>query len=796
MKRFLRTLSCLALATLGSTAMNAQTVVSSVDGLSNDKAYVLSLKNRGTLAYTANGICPTEQNAKDPNQQVAIYQSNGKYYLYSVGGNCFYTVGNAQNAYSPYARTSYTITMDEVTMSGYPFVFDCTDGTNHLNVGKNNNIAIDDWGTHDEGNCFKIEEAGELSSDTKAKIATAIKFKELPAQTNAITELSELSNNKSYYIFSKRGLWAYDPDNSTRRLTATPLLTNPYLDNANKEFALLKKGDNYYVYNVAAKRFVGKGGQGTRLTTKPEAINSILASTGSTDYPWVVAVGESHIGISTSYTAQGGLITFYNDLADEGNRVGFAVAGNFDPTEALAQIEAAESFTDNMPELTNSAATANDIDAYKTYYVFTADRGLLSYDPSYSTTALTSTMVGDKFMNNANKEFAIIKGNKGYYLYSVAAKKYVSADGKGTVLTDTPNQAAELLQGKVNQAEGADDTTHPYVFQFNGKQLNISNGDLAQGGVISSWNDVTDPGNKFGFMEVNDFNPSEVIKQIKEVEEIVLVSATPEADSQNSYKAFPSEIVLTLSKEVESINNDNVIRIVMRAGRVPNDVTVSAAVSKTDKKQVILTVANANLLEEGTYSVEIPESTFLSADNAYTNSALSLGYDVQPAVANTFEYASVSPKNNSTVTTLDAITLTYAAWPGGVDPSKSIVVKDAKGIEVTTATIDLDGKNYNNVIITLTDAITKTGVYTITVPEGTIFDDQFNDGDDDFGVANGATYNPEFTLVYSIGISTGINNASVLSAKANIYTIDGKKVSTFNKAAKGVYIVNGKKLIK
>lgn len=56
------------------------------------------------------------------------------------------------------------------------------------------------------------------------------------------------------------------------------------------------------------------------------------------------------------------------------------------------------------------------------------------------------------------------------------------------------------------------------------------------------------------------------------------------------------------------------------------------------------------------------------------------------------------------------------------------------------------------------------------------------------------TANKECYLYSLNGITTGIQNAMVAgNAKQTIYTIDGRKV---NNAVKGVYIINGKKVIK
>lgn len=84
---------------------------------------------------------------------------------------------------------------------------------------------------------------------------------------------------------------------------------------------------------------------------------------------------------------------------------------------------------------------------------------------------------------------------------------------------------------------------------------------------------------------------------------------------------------------------------------------------------------------------------------------------------------------------------------GGVDASKTVVVKNEAGETVTTGTV-----TFKDLVatITLAEAVTATGDYTVTVPEATIYNSAYDADAADFGVASGAVYNPELTFSYQI----------------------------------------------
>ena len=76
--------------------------------------------------------------------------------------------------------------------------------------------------------------------------------------------------------------------------------------------------------------------------------------------------------------------------------------------------------------------------------------------------------------------------------------------------------------------------------------------------------------------------------------------------------------------------------------------------------------------------------------------------------------------------------------------------------------------------------VEEKGVYTIVIPEGYFC---YESGDPI----------PEVTLTYYVGVASGIQNIDAEIAKGAVYNLNGVKV---NKATKGIYIVNGKKVAK
>ena len=168
-------------------------------------------------------------------------------------------------------------------------------------------------------------------------------------------------------------------------------------------------------------------------------------------------------------------------------------------------------------------------------------------------------------------------------------------------------------------------------------------------------------------------------------------------------------------------------------------------------------------------------SDYDGAGNLYYNASVTVAVrfvevvpeDAGETAKNTFVYTEVSPENNSTVETLSKIRMTYPVLSGSVDYEQSIaVINTATGETVTQGTLNWEDYWGGSTVITFTldTAITAAGTYSITVPEGLIYDDQIIWNDDDTMDDSAATYNPEFTLTYTVtGTATPKNTFNYLS---------------------------------
>ena len=174
-----------------------------------------------------------------------------------------------------------------------------------------------------------------------------------------------------------------------------------------------------------------------------------------------------------------------------------------------------------------------------------------------------------------------------------------------------------------------------------------------------------------------------------------------------------------------------------------------------------------------------------------------------PVKADLYKMVSADPAEGE-VAQLDVINVAFAdpyeLAAGGFDPSKEVVVLDEAGDVVTKAAMEIvfGEEEYgwtpptNVVKFTLETPVTVAGVYTFVIPAGTVYNEYYYPESEDFGVEWGALYNPEIRITYTVVVPAGINGVTV-DGKAEIYSLDGRKVTN---PTKGIYLINGKKVVK
>lgn len=737
MRKVTQSLLTLVMAFLAIGSVSAQTVITSLDQLSDSKVYTLSA-TRATLDASQPKFTNTTADATSAAQQFSIHKyADNSYILYNVGTNKFANQSGKNVVFDTYTTlTKFNLT---AATTAERWIFNC--GTNRINIGGSNDLFIDSWNTDDAGNQFLITEVGDLDEATQTSITEAIAKEDSYHFTNTVTSLDQLSANKAYYISTPRGAWSYSPTDNVDFLTSSSNTAERYMDKALMQFAILKSSrGNYYVYNTQNSKFVGINGKGTSVTEEPTLAGSILeASQGRKDagYPWVIAINGKQINVTPSETATGGIISFWNDVEDEGNAVAFTEAGDINTDAAMQQIEAFE----GEYEMLQTKVSPRD---------------------GYSFSQFPNVDVEFNFTPIYNGGITIKKDGKTLgdgYKVNVAVDAEADLDA---IISLTKDDAPITEEGEYT--------------------INIPAGAFKNGWGLSNTDAI----------ELNY-----TIKADAPAEALKAVSVTPDelGDEDVTYTNFP-EISITFNREV-TVDESKTISVfsLLGGGRGIKSV---AKVSDDDAKTVIITTTGAT--ESGSYILSLPEDIFVD-QYGQGNDEEEVTINIETP-ANSFLPNSITPADGSTVDAITTIRLSFTD-PGLVrqDRVADIKVADAAtGNEIEGKVLSaeypftIDGKNnFSDIIITF-DNINEAGTYTITIPEGLVYDMNADENEDDYGVSFGATYNPEITLTLTVDPTlTSINNAKTDVNSANsIYTISGVKV---NKAAQGVFIINGKKTI-
>ena len=141
-----------------------------------------------------------------------------------------------------------------------------------------------------------------------------------------ITDLSNLSNGKAYYIRNERGTWAIISSVMSASGTADYTVSD-----ANK-FVLYNTGEEYYLYSVSDGKFVRSD---KSLSRTPEAIT--ITATSDATYPWLFKFDDSHI-----FNGGNGFMIIDDwSTLDGGNKNAIIEAADFDYSiiDAMLSIE-------------------------------------------------------------------------------------------------------------------------------------------------------------------------------------------------------------------------------------------------------------------------------------------------------------------------------------------------------------------------------------------------------------------------------------------------------------------------
>lgn len=475
-------------------------------------------------------------------------RQTGDYLLWHSGSS-------ASSTYTISVAGDYVITGYSVTGEANTSAQTLTAGNNshEFEVGTSSTFTVEGL----ESSSVSFVQTGANESGLKI---TSISVKVVPV----ITSLSKFKNNKAYYVTTyDRGAW-FVPEGGTALTSTTKAVFAASMSDTKQQFAFLTYGTTgvYHLYSISEGKFVSKSGQYTTLTSEI-GDNVTLLSTSNANYPVVVALqnGAYQMGISNGYDPA--VITFYNDLNDWGNQVQIREVDDFDPTAAMAILEAVYSTTVTVTyevydgeTLVESLKVVQDknsavaipaaLQKNTWYYDYTASGTIgetdctitvartykpgvvtalseLSNDKAYKLVTERGTFTTDNgaLANTAKSgsnytiyNFAIVNYDGSYYLWSVQDGKFVA--GNQTELTETPTAITiNVLDEPL------------FKFQCGKNYLNCNTN---AGGFFSEWS-TTDGGNKVAIFEDADFDPSPVIEALTNYAPSVIANIKPFFDA-------------------------------------------------------------------------------------------------------------------------------------------------------------------------------------------------------------------------------------------------------------------------
>lgn len=261
------------------------------------------------------------------------------------------------------------------------------------------------------------------------------------------------------------------------------------------------------------------------------------------------------------------------------------------------------------------------------------------------------------------------------------------------------------------------------------------------------------------------------------------VDPAPYVEGGEYSKEIPAEIKITLSGENAKVNSA-LVTYGMNT-RVP-------AETKVEGKVITVTVPEV-ALAENSIGVSVAAVNENGTPISYgTDGVILLAYQMPKNILVPTE---VTPADGSTVKSIATVELTVDSKYGvGELNTNNVITVKKDGAEASNISAAIDyatGDDMNKMMITFTPEITEDGTYTVVIPEETFYD------------LDGNLFNPELTYTFIVDKSTNIGGVEVEDANAvvEVYSVDGclvskgKKADVMKKLVKGIYIINGQKVV-
>lgn len=408
-----------------------------------------------------------------------------------------------------------------------------------------------------------------------------------------------------------------------------------------------------------------------------------------------------------------------------------------------------------------------------------------------------------------NKEYAETNGKYGNYMTeqsygftiyaNLGAYDFVTSPVEGSTVNEISTIICSMIPGANvgSSAIGYANPTDKFVYLLNEKNEKIATatcGDVENGMYIKFSPAITKPGTYTihiedsvyfvgtGFEAAQNENPVEFKYTVIAAPEELEFTTDPENESTITSLG---EIVIMSDKDIYGTTTP----IQAYCDRqVFNGTLTMGDVNRREAYIEFTDAAGEPITAEGEYRIEIPAGVFgnkawYDSDclSGACNAATTLYYTV--GKESTEITYTADPADGSKVDALTTVTIDYNTTSIMASSGKIEIYKDGKKLKEVEADVVYKDPNDSNEVshkAALEVNETEAGVYTIKIPEGYFVDD------------NGDNI-PAVTLTYYVGVANGIQNINAAVANGTVYNLNGVKV---NKATKGIFIVNGKKVAK
>lgn len=408
-----------------------------------------------------------------------------------------------------------------------------------------------------------------------------------------------------------------------------------------------------------------------------------------------------------------------------------------------------------------------------------------------------------------NKEYAETNGKYGNYMTeqsygftiyaNVDTYDFVTSPVEGSSVNEISTIICSMKPGadEGTSAIGYANPTDKFVYLLNEKNEKVATatcGDIEGGMYIKFSPAITEPGTYTvhiddyvyfvgtGFNAAQNENPVEFKYTVVAAPEELQFTTDPENESTITSLG---EIVIMSDKDIYGTTTP----IQAYCDRqVFNGTLTMGDVNRREAYIEFTDATGEPITAEGEYRIEIPAGVFgnkawYDSDclSGACNAATTLYYTVgKEATEITY---TADPADGSKVDALGTVTIDYNTTSIMASSGQIVIYKDGKELKkVEAEVVYKDPNDFNEVSHKATVAVnaTEKGVYTIEIPEGYFVDE------------NGDNI-PAVTLTYYVGVASGIQNINAAIANGTVYNLNGVKV---NKATKGIFIVNGKKVAK